>query len=64
MSLYTVEVSEITSVSKKYTIEASSVEEAREKAAIGETVEEEKIGNNGVLDRVVETDPVLDTAAA
>ena len=48
---YRFDMTETRSFSVTYTVEADSIEEAREKAAIGDTVEEEETRAHGVQDR-------------
>lgn len=53
MPMYTATVTETISREVSYRIEADSIEEAQEKAAIGDTESEETVRDNGVLDRQV-----------
>jgi predicted RNA-binding protein with PIN domain len=53
---YTVEVVEIRHVSVTYTVEADTAEEAIDKAAIGETVEEVESGIVSVAERSINSD--------
>lgn len=56
--MWKVEVIEIRHVACLYSIEADTAEEAKEKAAIGETIDEEELKDHGVMDRHIENDPV------
>jgi hypothetical protein len=57
VKLYTVEVTELVATRRIYTVEAWSPEEAEEKAAIGDTVDEEDVKCDGVFSRQVESEP-------
>ena len=59
MAVYKLEVIESRSVLCLYTVEADSPQEAKQKAATGNTIAEEDIKNYGVLDRNVEGEPEL-----
>lgn len=55
--IWTVEVIELRAVRCLYKIDAASVEEAAEKAAIGDTVKETDVKHCGVHDRHVQSVP-------
>jgi hypothetical protein len=59
MPLYLIEVSEITHQRVRYTVEADSSEEAKQKALAGDTVDESLIKNEGVLERHSHDEPEL-----
>ncbi len=51
MHNYTCEVTETIAVRKLYTVEARNVREAKEKLAIGDTLDETLLKEEGVVDR-------------
>lgn len=55
--LWLVEVSEIIHHAVLYTVEAQTIDEAREKAELGDTVKEKLLRIHGVMERHVESDP-------
>lgn len=56
MYLWNVVVTEVRHVECLYTIEADDEHEAKRKAAIGDTVNEDDIKDRGVMDRHIESD--------
>ena len=54
MPIYKIEVEEVVSTRKVYTIEADDVEDAKDKADCGDTIYEEDINYIGVVDRYVD----------
>lgn len=51
-------VTEVRHVECHYTVEAKTLDEAKRKAAIGDTFAEYDMKNHGVFHRVVESEPV------
>ncbi len=50
-------VTELQAIERRYEAEANNAQEAAEKMAIGDTVYEVTIKNNGVVDRTVNSTP-------
>lgn len=57
MSLWKFTVSEIIAREVEYIVEASTREEAIKKASEGDTIEEDFVGEKGVMDRHIEDGP-------